>query len=166
MTRVPISPRTRFSVLERDKFRCAYCGKKAAKTELHVDHIHPHSKGGNDTLENLTTACRLCNAGKNSKVIQDPNLLQIDPNRKKKSKHHVFRQGVLTKVSLPEPFRELLEWAFRCYHMDPRLVCLIAIRNHLDALRANPPALHWSNKIPPPTVEMSVLNKDHQKSEP
>lgn len=63
-------PSVRFAVLQRDEFRCRYCGRTAAATlQLHVDHIHPRSKGGSDTLDNLVTACSECNIGKGARPL-------------------------------------------------------------------------------------------------
>lgn len=64
MTRRPIKPNVRFRVFERDAFSCRYCGQKAPNVVLHVDHVHPVSKGGTDHPDNLCTACSACNAGK------------------------------------------------------------------------------------------------------
>lgn len=61
------SLRLRFKVMRRDGFRCSQCGASPAKevgVELHVDHTVPWSKGGDTTLENLTTLCSKCNLGK------------------------------------------------------------------------------------------------------
>lgn len=61
----------RFRILERDGFRCRYCGARASDgAVLQVDHIHPASKGGKTQLENLITACFECNAGKRDRVIE------------------------------------------------------------------------------------------------
>lgn len=67
----PISwGRKRFSILQRDKFKCTYCGRSANDGYvLHVDHIHPKSKGGTDDIENLTTACMECNLGKSDNIL-------------------------------------------------------------------------------------------------
>lgn len=54
----------RWAVLERDSFTCVYCGRRPPDVVLHVDHKHPRSKGGEDTFENLVTACQDCNLGK------------------------------------------------------------------------------------------------------
>jgi len=59
--------RLRFKVMQRDNFRCIACGRSPAKDpniELHVDHIHPWSKGGETVMENLQTLCKKCNLGK------------------------------------------------------------------------------------------------------
>jgi 5-methylcytosine-specific restriction endonuclease McrA len=63
----------RFAVLSRDGFRCVYCGASARETELHVDHVHPKSLGGNDEMENLVAACQSCNLGKSNKQLVAPS---------------------------------------------------------------------------------------------
>jgi hypothetical protein len=58
----------RWQVFERDDFRCVSCGKSASDGAiLHVDHIIPRSKGGEDAMENYQTLCHLCNIGKSNK---------------------------------------------------------------------------------------------------
>ncbi len=66
----------RIKVMERDGFKCRFCGKSPANnpgTCLHMDHIIPYSKGGPTTYENLQTLCRECNLGKQDKEIRVPN---------------------------------------------------------------------------------------------
>jgi hypothetical protein len=63
------SLRLRWHVLQRDCFKCRACGSSPAITlgvELHVDHIHPWSEGGETVLENLQTLCSSCNLGKSN----------------------------------------------------------------------------------------------------
>jgi len=61
--------RQRWKCLQRDKFTCQYCGRKAPEVKLEADHKIPKSKGGSDELENLITACNECNRGKIADVI-------------------------------------------------------------------------------------------------
>lgn len=64
-----ISDKLRYQVLKRDNFRCCACGASPAKdasVELHIDHIVPWSKGGENTVENLQTLCSKCNLGKSN----------------------------------------------------------------------------------------------------
>ena len=71
----PSAPRSislslRYKVLCRDHFRCVICGRSPAKDHgvvLHVDHIIPWSKGGQNIEENLRTLCFDCNLGKGDK---------------------------------------------------------------------------------------------------
>ena len=71
-----ISLSVRLKVLNRDNFRCVFCGKSPATdigTKLHLDHIKPFSKGGKSIIENLQTLCEECNLGKsdNEKIGQN-----------------------------------------------------------------------------------------------
>ncbi len=64
----------RYTVLRRDHFRCSNCGRSPAThygCVLHVDHVHPFSKGGKTVLENLRTLCDDCNLGKGNTVEAD-----------------------------------------------------------------------------------------------
>lgn len=64
MTRQPLKQGVRHEVLARDGFRCRYCGASAEEAKLHVDHIRPVSRGGDNDPGNLLTACSACNLGK------------------------------------------------------------------------------------------------------
>lgn len=70
-----ISKKLRFEVFKRDKFTCQYCGKSAPDVVLHVDHIEPKSKGGEDDLLNLATACVACNLGKSDRRLSDDSIV-------------------------------------------------------------------------------------------
>lgn len=64
-----INLKFRFRVLQRDNFKCCFCGASPAKDqniELHVDHILPWSKGGETLIDNLQTLCSKCNLGKSN----------------------------------------------------------------------------------------------------
>jgi len=66
-----ISDKLRYQVLKRDSFKCCACGASPAKdpsVELHIDHIIPWSKGGENTAENLQTLCSKCNLGKSNNL--------------------------------------------------------------------------------------------------
>tara|TARA_R110001599_G_scaffold1889_4_gene9711 strand:- start:135686 stop:136192 length:507 start_codon:yes stop_codon:yes gene_type:complete len=70
---------TRRNVMRRDGFKCQYCGQKS---KLTIDHIHPKSRGGKDTWENLTTACDKCNVKKGNRTPKEANMeLKSKPYR-------------------------------------------------------------------------------------
>ena len=62
--RKQIGKKVRFEVFKRDSFTCQYCGSTPPKAILHVDHINPVALGGKNNLDNLITACSVCNIGK------------------------------------------------------------------------------------------------------
>jgi hypothetical protein len=65
-SRKAISTRARFEVFKRDGFKCQYCGATPPRVILHVDHIKPVKLGGDNSQENLITACEECNGGKSA----------------------------------------------------------------------------------------------------
>lgn len=76
MSRKGLSKKMRFEVFKRDQFTCQYCGKKAPDVILHVDHIHPVSKGGTNDLLNLITSCQDCNLGKSNNLLNENSILE------------------------------------------------------------------------------------------
>ena len=56
-------------VLERDGFKCIYCGD--AKGPFEADHVIPRAKGGLDIESNLVCACRRCNRSKKDKILEE-----------------------------------------------------------------------------------------------
>jgi len=58
-----------FNILRRDGFKCFVRGSTSRYgVKLHVDHIHPVSKGGKTEAANLQTLCERCNLGKSNKT--------------------------------------------------------------------------------------------------
>jgi len=66
------------SVLQRDRFTCAYCGGRADT----VDHVQPESRTGRSTWENLVAACKPCNARKGARTPAEAGMrLRWQPYR-------------------------------------------------------------------------------------
>jgi 5-methylcytosine-specific restriction endonuclease McrA len=57
--------KVRAEVLERDGYRCHYCGEKANT----VDHVKPVIAGGTDDAANLRASCAPCNRAKGSETV-------------------------------------------------------------------------------------------------
>ena len=74
-----LSKKIRFEVFKRDGFQCCYCGRKPPEVILECDHVNPKSKGGEDDIDNLITACFDCNRGKGA-----TELGQVPPGVKEK----------------------------------------------------------------------------------
>lgn len=74
--RKSISQKIRFEVFKRDSFQCQYCGASAPDVVLHVDHIKPVSKGGDNDITNLVTSCQKCNSGKSDRELDDDAVIQ------------------------------------------------------------------------------------------
>lgn len=55
-------------VFERDEGICGICGEAADLNDFHIDHIHPVSRGGEHTYENVQVAHPDCNRKKGNRV--------------------------------------------------------------------------------------------------
>lgn len=71
MVKIPYRARialNRRSVLARDGGICQYnCGRKANT----IDHVHPRSRGGKHTWDNVLAACSKCNAEKGDLLLSE-----------------------------------------------------------------------------------------------
>jgi len=69
--RDPLPAQLRFRILQRDGFRCRYCGRTGDSpgVVLHVDHVVPVAAGGTTSEHNLRTACEECNLGKSTRAV-------------------------------------------------------------------------------------------------
>ena len=63
---------SRKNILRRDGHKCQYCG--ATSVTLTVDHIMPKSRGGEDSWENLVSACLRCNNVKGSQTPDEAHM--------------------------------------------------------------------------------------------
>jgi hypothetical protein len=59
------NPKTRNIIFKRDGEFCKNC---KTTENLHLDHIVPVSKGGQNILENLQVLCKRCNSSKKDKI--------------------------------------------------------------------------------------------------
>ena len=75
-------PVTRRTVLARDHYTCQYCGITPPKQKLTLDHVHPRSRGGKTSWENVITACAKCNGRKGNRTPAEANMkLFTQPKR-------------------------------------------------------------------------------------
>ncbi|MSP28717.1 MAG: HNH endonuclease [Methylococcales bacterium] len=61
----------RLKVFERDGYKCHYCNKQLTRFSATLDHIQPVSKSGDNSFQNLITACLHCNSERGNKPIMD-----------------------------------------------------------------------------------------------
>lgn len=76
-------PWSRKSVLERDRFRCAYCGRdmrdqhrrrRTPRIRPTIDHILPVSRGGKSSWTNTVCACPACNQRKANRTPREAGM--------------------------------------------------------------------------------------------
>jgi 5-methylcytosine-specific restriction endonuclease McrA len=96
---------SRETLFQRDKYRCAYCGKKFKSSELTIDHINPKSAGGPKSWKNTITACKPCNNIKaNRTPAQAQMYLKFEPTEPS------WFQQIKTLVERPNIKKEWLQF--------------------------------------------------------
>ena len=66
---------TNKTLFGRDRHVCAYCGEYFANYHLlSRDHIHPKSKGGENTWMNVITSCKTCNSKKGHRTLKEAKM--------------------------------------------------------------------------------------------
>ena len=94
--RKKVSEDKRFSVADRDEWRCVYCDRKVYDDNrdgksLNIDHRRPVSKGGSNRKRNLQATCARCNKEKGDKTHkQYMRWLKQEGLLKKKKKDNNF----------------------------------------------------------------------------
>ena len=65
-----IRPEKRLALYLRDGMACAYCGATVEDgAMLTLDHVKPHSKGGDNSAGNLVTCCKRCNSSRGNRSL-------------------------------------------------------------------------------------------------
>lgn len=66
-----IRPAKRLAIYLRDGLACSWCGASIEDgTQLTLDHLTPHSKGGSNHESNLVTACHRCNSSRGNRSVK------------------------------------------------------------------------------------------------
>ena len=91
----------RKNILSRDEHSCQYCGDKSSP--LTIDHILPKGRGGQDSWENLVTACKFCNQKKGNKTPEEANM-HLKRKPKRPNRIHYFYKYVNEKQKEWKPY--------------------------------------------------------------
>ncbi len=67
----------RQEIFRRDEYTCQYCGQRVAHPT--IDHVVPKRLGGQDTWDNLVTACAKCNARKGGRTLEEAHMHLLRP---------------------------------------------------------------------------------------
>lgn len=65
---------TRYNLLLRDQWCCAYCGHQFASHQLTYDHVIPKSRGGRTSWTNIVLACHRCNGMKADRTPEEAKM--------------------------------------------------------------------------------------------
>jgi len=83
-------------LLEKWQRKCAYCGKK--DVPLEIEHIVPKSRGGSNSVSNLTISCHDCNQKKGNMTAAEFGSPQIQEKAKKTLKAAAFMNAIRWKL--------------------------------------------------------------------
>lgn len=111
----------RARVLERDDYTCTYCGANGCV--LCADHIVPFAQYGKDTMDNLTTACRSCNARKGSRTPEQWRKGEWPQHKSPRKNFYRFRDE---KVSISVDEFDAIELRLNSIGTTFRQMCLDA----------------------------------------
>ena len=62
------------SILIRDLYTCQYCGEKVSNNSGTRDHVHPESRGGKATWDNLVACCNICQDKKADRTCEESDM--------------------------------------------------------------------------------------------
>lgn len=82
---------SRLNIYTRDAFTCQYCARRFVTEDLTFDHVHPRSRGGKTTWENIVTCCIPCNALKADKTTTEAGM---EPRKRPKKPAFLPTMGV------------------------------------------------------------------------
>jgi 5-methylcytosine-specific restriction endonuclease McrA len=68
---------SRKNIFVRDGYRCLYCGAKAPRAVLELEHVIPKSRGGQGSWDNLVSACHPCNQRKANRTPEEAGMTLI-----------------------------------------------------------------------------------------
>jgi len=81
------------ALFKRDARLCMYCGEKFSVRDLSRDHITPISTGGEDTWNNVITACKRCNNHKAGRTPEQAGMQLLAVPFTPTHAEYVYLQG-------------------------------------------------------------------------
>lgn len=82
------------ALLQRDGYKCQYCGKKISRDDFTKDHVLPQSRGGMTTSGNLVCCCFECNQKKANRTPEEADMMLLKP---------------VVPVNMFDPTREMMQ---------------------------------------------------------
>lgn len=135
-----LSKKIRFEVFKRDSFQCGYCGKTPPGVVLEVDHIHPKSKGGENDMDNLITACFDCNRGKSNGLLNQvpsplaENMEALKEKEAQIKEYRKFIKGIERRVTKDiDDIADIYSLAYSKWHLTDRFKA-VSIKKFLSLL--------------------------------
>jgi 5-methylcytosine-specific restriction endonuclease McrA len=81
------------ALFARDAQLCLYCGERFPPRDLSRDHVTPLSKGGQDSWNNVVTACKRCNNHKAGRTPEQAGMALLAVPFVPTHAEYVYLQG-------------------------------------------------------------------------
>jgi 5-methylcytosine-specific restriction endonuclease McrA len=100
-----LAPRLRRKILERQGFRCLYCGRQFGRAfplgkkglykllKIHFDHQIPFAYSANNDVHNFVAACHVCNLMKKDHIFQELEEARLFLAQKWQERHPFANGG-------------------------------------------------------------------------
>lgn len=123
-TDTPLTEALKVAVRAYYRGICQYCG---AEDSDEVEHIVALSKGGQDTLENVSLACWKCNSRKKARDL-DPMFLAIAHARSRDVARKILKLAKPARVlKVKKTYVRPLEWPLPSSNPNPRFWDLMSL---------------------------------------
>lgn len=96
---------SRDNIWARDKGRCQYCAIQVPRESYTYDHVHPKSRGGKTTWDNIVTCCSNCNGRKSGRTPTEAKMKLLSIPHRPDHLPAEFKRGLRFKKGMPEEWR-------------------------------------------------------------
>ncbi len=102
----PVSMQEGLKILERDEYRCQYCGLDGRASfenalVMRVDFVHPRARKGRKDPANLVACCTPCNTIKGTKVYANFDDAKAFVLKKREELHKAWHSKTARQSSKP-----------------------------------------------------------------
>lgn len=103
--------RSRYTIFERDDFKCVYCGRSSIEdgAKLQIDHVIPYSETKDNSIYNVVTACEECNMSKNIRTLSPDVYARIIERNIKLNKKISDKTAKLIEETFDNMYLEMKE---------------------------------------------------------
>lgn len=101
---------SRYTIFERDDFKCVYCGKSSIEdgVTLCIDHIDPYFKSRDNNIYNLITSCNVCNLDKSYRALRKDVYDRIVKRNKERTNGFISKESQkIISDTMDEYFTEM-----------------------------------------------------------
>lgn len=97
-----VPPLNNPALFKRDANLCLYCGIQFSKSDLSRDHVTPISQNGEDSWNNVVTACKRCNSHKAGRTPEAAGMQLLAVPFTPSHAEYVYLQGKMILVDQME----------------------------------------------------------------